>query len=191
MISNVSSACALFASLALCCSWFVRPTVCHCDCADYERPALDILHGQLERCGPESLGARPCPPCPQVTSLAQLASAASSGVCIGFLVGICTAVYFWKLWPAGVPAAVEPLAILDVSSSPRRLPSRGSVSRLTLCLLWARRLCCPDGVLASCPRLDSVPQCLPHSDTRFQLQLVCPWDSAPRCRWLLDSASER
>ena len=101
--------------------------VIHCDCSEQGSEALNILRSQLDRCGHESLAARPCPPCPSSLGTLQLIVVGSAGVVLGISLGSFGALYCLSY--RRQRSEEDSLLILDVRETPRRLPPMGSFSR--------------------------------------------------------------
>ena len=114
ILAQVMSISASFFSSVLslaCVSWWAvigpRTPVCHCDCGEHGSEALNILRSQLDRCGPESLAARPCPPCPSARAAASVLAGFAlgtvltiglAGFALGFFLGVLSTCYYFVHW---------------------------------------------------------------------------------------------
>ena len=110
-------------------------SVCECHFSgDGDSQALKILQGQLDRCGPESLGARACPDCPpcQGTAIGATVIAVFLAVAFAFALGVLSGCFLARRYSAPlqapvaseVPAADPLFELLDAPAHGAAAPPR-------------------------------------------------------------------
>ena len=99
---------------------FNRP-VCRCECSGghIDRQIVEVLRGQLDRCGPANLTSLPCPPCPiaiaEGPTVTLLLLAWVGGCFSGLLFAAASGLWCWHGGTSAVPPRA---AVVNAPASP-------------------------------------------------------------------------
>ena len=115
--------------------WFYSAVPCpvlQCD-HSVDQSLISVLRGQLDRCGPAELGARPCPPCPDQGSRAESTSLETRLKDLALLgpvlytLGVVSTYAFYQLGP--VEPRVGGDRVPALTDGNRWVPSEASLAR--------------------------------------------------------------